>query len=176
MVAASGSYMMACVADQVLAAKFAIIGSIGVIAQLPNFNKLLKKSNIEWEQHTAGEFKRTLTMFGENNDQGREKFREELEEVHQMFKGFVHEHRPALEISKVATGEYWYGSKALELGLVDVIQTSDDYLLQANESKKIFTVKYSIKKNVAERLGLAASTAVESLAMKLWSFQQKAGK
>jgi serine protease SohB len=175
-VAASGGYMMACVADQVLAAKFAIIGSIGVIAQLPNFNKLLKKSNIEWEQHTAGEFKRTLTMFGENNDQGREKFREELEEVHQMFKGFVHEHRPKLEISKVATGEYWYGSKALELGLVDVIQTSDDYLLQANQSKKIFTVKYSIKKNVAERLGLAASTAVESLAMKLWSFQQKAGK
>ncbi|KXI30813.1 protease SohB [Paraglaciecola hydrolytica] len=175
-VAASGGYMMACVADHVLAAKFAIIGSIGVIAQLPNFNKLLKKSNIEWEQHTAGEFKRTLTMFGENNDQGREKFREELEEVHQMFKGFVHEHRPALEIAKVATGEYWYGSKALELGLVDAIQTSDDYLLQANETKKIFIVKYAIKKNVAERLGLAASTMFESITMKLWDFQQKAGK
>ena len=175
-VAASGGYMMACVADHVLAAKFAIIGSIGVIAQLPNFNKLLKKSNIEWEQHTAGEFKRTLTMFGENNDQGREKIREELEEVHQMFKGFVHEHRPALEIAKVATGEYWYGSKALELGLVDAIQTSDDYLLQANETKKIFIVKYAIKKNVAERLGLAASTMFESITMKLWDFQQKAGK
>jgi serine protease SohB len=88
-VAASGGYMMTCVADHVLAAKFAIIGSIGVIAQLPNFSKLLKKSNIEFEQHTAGAFKRTLTMFGENNDQGREKFREELEEVHTMFKGFV---------------------------------------------------------------------------------------
>lgn len=175
-VAASGGYMMACVADKVLAAKFAIIGSIGVIAQLPNFNKLLKKSNIEWEQHTAGEFKRTLTMFGENNEQGREKFKEELEEVHQMFKGFVHEHRPALDIATVATGEYWYGSKALELGLVDIIQTSDDYLLQANENKKIFSVKYSMKKNIAERLGLAASTAVESLVMKLWSFQQKASK
>ena len=175
-VAASGGYMMACVADKVLAAKFAIIGSIGVIAQLPNFNKLLKKSNIEWEQHTAGEFKRTLTMFGENNEQGREKFREELEEVHQMFKGFVSEHRPQLDIAKVATGEYWYGSKALELGLVDTIQTSDDYILQANQNKKIFTVKYAIKKSVAERLGLAASTMMESLAMKLWSFQQKAGK
>ena len=175
-VAASGGYMMACVADKVLAAKFAIIGSIGVIAQLPNFNKLLKKSNIEWEQHTAGEFKRTLTMFGENNDQGREKFKEELEDVHQMFKGFVHEHRPELDIAKVATGEYWYGSKALELGLVDQIQTSDDYLLQANENKKIFSVKYSMKKNIAERLGFAASTAVESLIMKLWSFQQKNSK
>lgn len=172
-VAASGGYMMACVADKVLAAKFAIIGSIGVIAQLPNFNKLLKKSNIEFEQHTAGEFKRTLTMFGENNDQGREKFREELEEVHVMFKGFVQEHRPELDIAKVATGEYWYGSKALELGLVDEILTSDDYLLQANELRKIYSVKYSMKKNLAERFGFAASTMLESLFMKLWTTQNK---
>ena len=136
-VAASGGYMMACVADNVLAAKFAIIGSIGVIAQIPNFNKLLKKNDIEFEQHTAGQFKRTLTMFGENNDEGREKFRDELEDVHQMFKGFVQEHRPALAIDTVATGEYWYGSKALELGLVDTIQTSDDFLLSANSDKKL---------------------------------------
>ena len=175
-VAASGGYMMACVADQVLAAKFAIIGSIGVIAQLPNFNKLLKKNDIDFEQHTAGEFKRTLTMFGENNDQGREKFREELEEVHQMFKGFVQQHRPEPDIAKVATGEYWYGSKAHELGLVDTIQTSDDYLLQANQTRNIFAVKYAIKKSLAERFGLAASVTVESLLMKLWSFQHKVGK
>jgi serine protease SohB len=168
-VAASGGYMMACVADHVLAAKFAIIGSIGVIAQLPNFSKLLKKSNIEFEQHTAGEFKRTLTMFGENNDQGREKFKEELEDVHHMFKDFVQSQRPSLDIDKVATGEYWYGIKAKELGLVDDIQTSDDYILIANEDKKIFTVKYSMKKSLPERLGLAASATVESVFMKLWS-------
>jgi len=168
-VAASGGYMMACVADHVLAAKFAIIGSIGVIAQLPNFNKLLKKSNIEFEQHTAGEFKRTLTMFGENNDQGREKFKAELEDVHHMFKDFVQSQRPDLDIAQVATGEYWYGIKAKELGLVDDIQTSDDYILAANENKKIFTVKYSMKKSLPERLGLAASISVESLLMKLWS-------
>jgi len=168
-VAASGGYMMACVADHVLAAKFAIIGSIGVIAQLPNFNKLLKKSNIEFEQHTAGEFKRTLTMFGENSDQGREKFKAELEDVHHMFKDFVQTQRPKLDITQVATGEYWYGIKAKELGLVDDIQTSDDYILTANESKKIFTVKYSMKKSLPERLGLAASISVESLLMKIWS-------
>jgi serine protease SohB len=168
-VAASGGYMMACVADHVLAAKFAIIGSIGVIAQLPNFNKLLKKSNIEFEQHTAGEFKRTLTMFGENSEQGREKFKAELEDVHHMFKDFVQTQRPKLDITQVATGEYWYGIKAKELGLVDDIQTSDDYILTANESKKIFTVKYSMKKSLPERLGLAASISVESLLMKIWS-------
>ncbi|WP_289028682.1 protease SohB [uncultured Paraglaciecola sp.] len=168
-VAASGGYMMTCVADHVLAAKFAIIGSIGVIAQLPNFNKLLKKSNIEFEQHTAGAFKRTLTMFGENNDEGREKFKEELEDVHHMFKDFVQEQRPDLDIAKVATGEYWYGIRALELGLIDEINTSDDYILTANKDKNIFTVKYSMKKSLPERLGLAASLSFESLMMRLWS-------
>lgn len=168
-VAASGGYMMTCVADHVLAAKFAIIGSIGVIAQLPNFNKLLKKSNIEFEQHTAGAFKRTLTMFGENNDQGREKFKEELEDVHHMFKDFVQEQRPELDIAKVATGEYWYGIRALELGLIDEINTSDDYILTANKDKRIYTVKYSMKKGLPERLGLAASLSLESLMMRLWS-------
>lgn len=168
-VAASGGYMMACVADHVISAKFAIIGSIGVIAQLPNFHKLLKKNDIDFEQHTAGQFKRTLTMFGENNDQGREKFREELEEVHVMFKTFVAEHRPNLDIDQVATGEYWYGSKAKELGLVDEIKTSDDFLLGHLDSNTIYSVKYSKKKALAEKLGMAASTGIESALVKLWS-------
>jgi len=171
-VAASGGYMMACVADKVLSAQFAIIGSIGVIAQLPNFNKLLKKHDIEFEQHTAGDFKRTLTMFGENNDQGREKFRQELEEVHNMFKGFVSEHRPTLEIDKVATGEYWYGARAKDLGLVDDIQTSDDFLMQENQQRKIFSVKYQTKKKLAERVGLAASTALNQGLMSVWQKSQ----
>lgn len=175
-VAASGGYMMACVADNVLSAKFAIIGSIGVIAQLPNFNKLLKKNDIEFEQHTAGAFKRTLTIFGENSEQGREKFREELEEVHQMFKGFVKEHRSELDIDKVATGEYWYGTKAKELGLVDTIQTSDDYLLSENENKKIYSVKYRVKKNLASRFGLAAAASIEAVFMRLWSKSQTLSK
>ncbi|MDN4501190.1 protease SohB [Alteromonadaceae bacterium BrNp21-10] len=172
-VAASGGYMMACVADNVLSSKFAIIGSIGVIAQIPNFNKLLKKNDVEFEQHTAGEFKRTLTMFGENNDQGREKFREELEEVHLMFKDFVQTNRPELNINQVATGEYWYGAKALELGLVDKIQTSDDYLIDANENKEIYAVKYSVKKNIAERFSMAALKSVEATLMKLWQRSQQ---
>ena len=85
-VAASGGYMMACVADEILAAPFAIVGSIGVIAQIPNFNKILKKNDVEFEQITAGEFKRTLTLFGENTDKAREKFREEIEQTHDLFK------------------------------------------------------------------------------------------
>lgn len=121
-VAASGGYMMACVADKLIASKFAIIGSIGVIAQLPNFNKLLKKNDIDWEQHTAGQYKRTLTLFGENNEAGRKKFREELEQVHLLFKDFVGEHRKELDLAKVATGEYWYGIQAKEMNLVDELR------------------------------------------------------
>lgn len=161
-VAASGGYMMACVADKVIAAPFAIVGSIGVVAQLPNFNKLLKKNDVDFEMHTAGDFKRTLTLFGENTDEGREKFQQELEEVHVMFKDFVKNNRPDIDIEKVATGEYWYGTKAQELNLVDEIQTSDDFLMQANESFKLYKLKYASKKTLAQKLGLAVSQGVEN--------------
>ena len=158
-VAASGGYLMACVANTIIAAPFAYIGSIGVLAQLPNFHKLLKKNDIEFEQHTAGAYKRTLTMFGHNTDEGREKFREELEEIHRLFKHYVQENRPSLDIEQVATGEYWAASRAQALGLVDALLTSDDYLMQRVLSHDIFKVAYSTRKSVAEKLGVAASTA-----------------
>lgn len=167
-VAASGGYMMACVADKIISAPFAILGSIGVIAQIPNFNKLLKKNDVDFEQFTAGEFKRTVTMFGENTDKGREKFIEELEETHVLFKEFVSEHRPSLDVAKVATGEHWFGLKAKELGLVDNIQTSDDYLLQASKERKVISVKYEVKKGIAEKFGKAASISIENVVNKLW--------
>ena len=167
-VAASGGYMMACVAEKIISAPFAIVGSIGVIAQVPNFNKLLKKHDVEFEQLTAGEFKRTLTMFGENTDKGREKFVEELEETHELFKGFVSEHRPSLDIAKVATGEHWFGLKAKELGLVDDIQTSDDYLQAASKDRKVISIKYVIRKGLAEKFTKAASLSIEGALGKLW--------
>ncbi len=166
-VAASGGYMMACVANNIIAAPFAILGSIGVIAQLPNFNKLLKKNDIDFEQFTAGEFKRTVTMFGENTEKGKEKFIEELEETHVLFKDFVSERRPSLDLDKVATGEHWFGTKALELGLIDTIQTSDDYLQKLSKSRKIVAIKYEVKKGLAEKFAKAASLSVESVFGKL---------
>ncbi|GLX77063.1 protease SohB [Thalassotalea insulae] len=167
-VAASGGYMMACVANKVLSAPFAILGSIGVIAQIPNFNKVLKKNDVEFEQLTAGKFKRTLTMFGENTQEGREKFIEEIEEMHDLFKGHVVEHRPTLDIEKVATGETWSGKKAIEMGLVDAIITSDDYICQASKNSKIIGIKYEVKKGLAEKLSKAASLSAESFLGKLW--------
>ena len=168
-VAASGGYMMACVADKVLAAPFAIIGSIGVIAQLPNFNKLLKKSNIDYEMHTAGEYKRTLTMFGENSENGRQKFLEELEDTHELFKDFVSEHRSNLDISKVATGEIWFGKRALEQGLIDDIKTSDQYLCELAENYDVFELSIAPRKTLMEKLGVNMQASFESLLNKAFA-------
>ena len=164
-VAASGGYLMACVADKIIAAPFAVLGSIGVLAQLPNFNRWLKKNEIDFEQFTAGEFKRTVTIFGENTSQDREKFQQELEETHALFKEFVNEHRPQLELAKVATGEHWYGKQALDLKLVDTLQTSDDYLLSARQEADLYEITYSAKKNLVNKL--LGATA------QLWQPQQE---
>ena len=151
-VAASGGYMMACVADRVRAAPFAIIGSIGVVMQLPNFNRLLKENHIDFEMVTAGKYKRTLTMFGENSPEGREKVQAELEQTHVLFKDFIQTFRPGIALEQVATGEHWFGSKALELGLVDELGTSDDFLLDAAADRDIFEISFKTKKPITERL------------------------
>jgi len=166
-VAASGGYMMTCIADKIIAAPFAILGSIGVIAQIPNFNKVLKKHDIEFEQLTAGEYKRTLTMFGENDELGREKFKQELQETHDLFKHFVSEHRPSVNIEEVATGEHWYGLQAIKLNLVDKISTSDDYLLGQLDKRHIVQIKYTQRKKLTEKLGQGASLALENSLLKI---------
>jgi len=172
-VAASGGYMMACVANRIVAAPFAVIGSIGVLAQLPNFHRLLKKHDIDFELFTAGEYKRTVTMFGENTDKGREKFAEELEETHELFKDFVSTNRPSVDIAKVATGEIWYGQKALEVGLVDELQTSDDFLQSRLKDWDVFDVRFVHKKNWQEKLGLAAEGAMEKAFLRIWQKGQE---
>ena len=154
-VAASGGYLMACVADHILAAPFAIVGSIGVVAQIPNVHRLLKKYDVDVELHTAGVHKRTLTMLGENTDAARDKFREELEDTHKLFKQFVTEHRPQVAIDKAATGEHWFGTRALAIKLVDELKTSDDYLLERATGSDLFAVRYRRKKPLAERLQLS---------------------
>lgn len=154
-VAASGGYMMACIGSKIYAAPFAIIGSIGVLAQIPNFHRLLKKHDIDYELITAGEYKRTLTIFGENTDKGREKFVEEIQDTHELFKDFIKEHRPSVNIAEVATGEVWFGARALGKGLVDAIKTSEEYLLDAVETADIFKIEYVEKRSLQERLGLA---------------------
>jgi len=168
-VAASGGYMMACVANKIVAAPFAIIGSIGVIAQLPNFNKVLRKMDVDFEQHTAGEYKRTLTVFGENTDEDREKFREELEDTHQLFKAFITENRPELDIEAVATGEHWFGTRAIEKGLVDEISTSDDLIIKAVKDSEVFEVSYEIPKTLSEKIGLNMEAAFNRFVMSWWS-------
>lgn len=172
-VAASGGYMMACVADRIVAAPFSIIGSIGVVAQIPNFNRLLKRNDIDVELHTAGQYKRTLTLFGENTEEGREKFQEDLNETHVLFKDFVHEMRPSLNIDNVATGEHWYGRQALDLGLIDEIGTSDDLIIRQMDSFNVLGVHYARRRKMIDRVTHSAGSVAERLLMKLWQRGEK---
>jgi len=163
-VAASGGYMMACIAPRIIAAPFAILGSIGVMAQLPNFHRLLKKHDVDIELHTAGEFKRTLTTLGENTEKGRRKFIEELEDTHVLFKQYVGQHRPQLDIDSVATGEVWYGVQSVENKLIDAVQTSDEYLMEKRNDCDLFHIEYVEKKHWQEKLGMAAESSLDRVA------------
>lgn len=151
-VAASGGYLMACVANKIVAAPFAILGSIGVIAQLPNFNRLMDSHGIDFEQITAGKYKRNVTIFGKNTDEDRARLKEELEEVHGLFKGAVSRYRPDLDLDKIATGEHWYGTRAMELGLVDEIRTSDELLAELAKDRDLYRVAYKIRQPLQKRL------------------------
>lgn len=151
-VAASGGYLMASVSDHIIAAPFALVGSIGVVAQIPNVHRLLKKHDVDVEVLTAGKYKRTLTVFGENTEQGRAKFVEELEDVHALFQEFVHTNRPQVSIDEIATGEAWYGRRALEHRLVDELSTSDAYLTKACEDADVFELRWVEHKNPIERV------------------------
>jgi serine protease SohB len=160
-VAASGGYMMACVASEVIAAPFAVLGSIGVLAQLPNLNRLLRKHDIDYEVITAGQFKRTLTLFGRNTEEGRRKFREDLEETHELFKEHVARWRPALDLAVIATGETWFGNRALGLGLVDRLGTSDEWLQDAADAGTVLLeVSYTERKRIVDRVGDLLEAAV----------------
>lgn len=172
-VAASGGYLMACVADKILAAPFAIVGSIGVLAQIPNFHRLLKKHDVDYNIMTAGEYKAPVTMFGEITDKGRDKLQKDLEDTHVLFKDFIADHRNQVNLTEVATGEIWYGKQAIEHKLIDEIQTSDSFLMQAKSKKAIFQVTFAEKKSLQEKLGFAAKHGVEGIFSALFKKEQE---
>jgi len=167
-IAASGGYLMACVGNRILAAPFAVVGSIGVLAQLPNFHRFLDRHGIDFEEAKAGEFKRTITMFGKNTEEEREKLRQQLEETHVLFKDLVSENRPDVDISSVATGEYWYGRRALDKNLVDELMTSDDYLAEAGERADIYEISFVAKKPVAEKVAAVVQVTLDRLLLSWW--------
>ena len=173
-VAASGGYMMACLGNKIVAAPFAILGSIGVVAEVPNIHRLLKKHDIDVDVLTAGEHKRSLTVMGENTRKGKDKFMQDLQITHDLFKDWVAQQRPQVNIKEVANGDVWYGQQALSNNLVDALGTSDDYLQQlVKQEASVILVSYEEKKSVGEKLGLAASSVVETISTRLWSQSRK---
>lgn len=174
-VAASGGYMMACTAQHIKAAPFAVIGSIGVVAQVPNVHRLLKRHDIDVELLTAGKYKRTLTVIGENTEEGRTKFLEDLENTHQLFKRYVSEHRPGMDIETLATGEIWYGSEALSNRLIDSLGTSEAYLVERMTEANVYSVKLEPPKTMGRRFGMAVSTGIENAALKMLGMLDASG-
>jgi serine protease SohB len=174
-VAASGGYLLACTANKIIAAPFALIGSIGVVAQVPNFNRLLKKHDVDYKEYTAGDFKRTVSLFGEITEKGEAKFKEQLELTHDMFKTFVGKYRTQLDMNKVATGEFWYGEKALTLGLVDEIKTSDDYIYNRSKDQQIIKVSFETKPTLSDKLSDAFAKILTQALSKILS-QNSAAK
>lgn len=161
-ISASGGYMMACVADKIIASDFAVIGSVGVVSQLPNFHELLKKHNIGYEMFTAGEYKRTVTIFGKNDDEDRAKHQADIERIHELFKTFVKKHRPKLDVEKIATGEIWFGQDALDLGLIDEIGTSDGYVLELIKEHEVLVLHTRTKPTLVEKLGLSEQVGIKA--------------
>jgi serine protease SohB len=154
MVAASGGYMMACVADEIIAAPFAIIGSVGVVSEFPNFFSFMRNLGIDYKQYTAGKYKRTVSPLGEITDEGEEKFKEDLVEMYDLFRDHVSSHRENLDMDVIATGEHWQGIKALELGLVDKIETAEEYILDRLTSFEFAKITYvGDRKTLAEKIG-----------------------
>jgi serine protease SohB len=160
-IAASGGYMMACIGNKIISSPFAVLGSIGVVAQLPNLHRLLKKYDVDFEVLTSGEYKRTLTVFGENTNKGRDKFQQDLEVTHELFKNFVANYRPKLDINKVATGEVWLGINALENKLVDELKTSDEYLVSRAKEADLYHLQYVNKRSLRERVGMTVGASLD---------------
>jgi len=151
-VAASGGYMMAAVADKIIAAPFAIIGSIGVVAGIPNFHRVLQKNEVDYHLFTAGKYKRTVTPFTEVTDEGKQKLQDDITAIHEAFKRLIKEGRPDVDIEKIATGEYWLASQAKEKGLVDEIMTSDDYLGSKLDDCEVIEITTETEQNRIEKL------------------------
>jgi serine protease SohB len=162
-IAASGGYMMACVADRIIAAPFAVLGSIGVLMQLPNFHRFLDSHGVDFELLKGGEYKRKLTVFGENSDADRARMQQEIDDTHQLFKDFVTEHRPQVDIGSVATGEHWYGRRALEVALCDELRTSDDYLLEASQEAELYELVYSTRKPLLQKLAASMGSLADTV-------------
>jgi serine protease SohB len=162
--AASGGYLMSLPANRIVAAPFAFVGSVGVVAYSPNIHRLLKKHDIEPRLFTAGEFKRTVTLIGDDDEEAKQHFQHQLESLHGLFLAAVKKYRTGANFEKIGTGDHWTAeeSQTQNLGLVDHIATSREYLLKLNADRDL--VHLSQKKHMLEGgLGRFAAQLSEEL-------------
>ncbi len=132
-VAASGGYYIACAADEIYANPGTITGSIGVIAEFPNFEGLMDKVGIRFETIKTGKYKDTGSAFRPMNEDERALIQEMLMDVYDQFVEAVAEGRnmPIKKVRKYADGRVFSGRQALEYGFVDALGTQSDAIERA---------------------------------------------
>ena len=160
--------MMAVVADRIVASRLAVIGSIGVVGQVPNVHRLLKRFDIDVLEMTAGTNKRPVSLIGPLTDQGIETFKKQLSDTHRLFRDHVHRFRPQLDIEAVSNGDIWHGVDALTHGLIDEIATSDEMIDRARHEGDldVFSIRWRQAKNLRERLEESVSLITEKALMR----------
>lgn len=166
-VAASGGYMMACVADRILAAPFSIVGSIGVLSQVPNIHRFLKRFDVDVDVLTAGKHKAPMTLMGENTEEGKQKHVQDLNAIHTRFKELVKLHREELNIDDVSEGDFWLAEDALKLNLVDEISTSDAYIMSLCAQANVYRVQWQPHKSFEQRIKGATSALMSAMENRL---------
>ena len=159
-VAASGGYLISLPADKIFATPFALIGSIGVLSEVPNFGGLLDKYGVKMEEYTAGERKMNISMFRENGEEQKEHHRKKLGKIHELFKAQLVKYRGGLiekkgvDIGELMEGDFWMGENAFELGLVDELKSSVEILLDEKDHFNILKVNYHNEPKMAGIMGM----------------------
>lgn len=154
--AASGGYLMSVPAQRIIAAPFAMVGSIGVVSEFMNFNKLLRRLGVEPMTITAGELKRTVTPLSEVTEENKAAYKAQLEAIHRQFIAVVKKYRE-VDADRVCTGNHWTAAESVELklNLVDGLATSQEYLFEANQTEDLVTISKLQNPYEKSVLGLA---------------------
>jgi signal peptide peptidase SppA len=165
-VAASGGYLIACAGDEIYANSSSIIGSIGVIYSSFGFTELIKKIGVERRVHTAGKNKSTLDPFLDEKLEDIERLKTIQLELHKDFIKVVEESRKSkLNKSEVElfSGEFWSGSKAKDLGLIDNLGNANE-VLKEKFGEDVVIKKFEKSKGWLSKKLSSSSNQIEQLA------------
>ncbi|KZX82185.1 hypothetical protein A3715_00045, partial [Oleiphilus sp. HI0009] len=163
-IATSGGYMMAAVGDRIIASPTSMLGSIGVIMEVPNFYNLLDRAGVQFHQFTAGKHKRLVSMTNKIGDAAKDQINQDLEKSHELFKNHVHTYRNSVNLESVSHGDVWSAKYCLDNKLVDDLMTSEAYLFDRASRANIFHISWDVERSFSDKLSsFAAQASINTL-------------